>query len=184
MILTNRILIRLGALALITALVQLSFAAQLYVLGASPDLATLVVMSLGLLGGSATGAVAGFAIGLLIDSLMLSTLGATALTLIAVGFIAGRYRETVGRPTRGATALLGGGLTFTAALCFAFIQVMLGVGAKVSPLVLRDMIVVGVLGAALAVPIHAGVRRLLRSALIEERPLASRPVTATPVHSR
>jgi rod shape-determining protein MreD len=184
MIVTPPILLRLALLALCTAIVELSFTAQTSVLGATPDLAVLVVMSLGLLGGSATGAVCGFSIGILIDTLMLETLGATALTLIAVGYVAGRYRETVGHPTRGVTALLGGGLTLSAALCFAFIQLMLGVGATVSPLVVRDIVVASVLGAVFAVPVHALIRRLLRPALIEDRPRSSRPVAPTPVGSR
>ena len=67
--------------------------------GSSPDGALLVVMSLGLLGGSLSGTVAGFAIGFAIDCLLLQTLGATSLSLMAVGYVAGRYREGVGRPT-------------------------------------------------------------------------------------
>lgn len=175
---------RLAVLALVTAIAQLSFFAQITILGSSPDFALLVVMSLGLLGGSVPGAVSGFSIGLLIDMLSFETLGATALTLLTVGYLAGRYRETLGRPTRGATALLGGGLTLTAALLFAGIQVLLRVGADVSPIVARDMVVVSLLGAALAVPVLAGVRRLLRPALIEDRPRSSRPVAPAPVENR
>lgn len=182
MILTRSIIARLVVLGILTAILQLSFAAKITVLGASPDLAVLVVMSLGLLGGSVPGAVAGFSIGLLIDTLLLETMGATALTLLAVGYVAGRYREAVGRPTRGITAALGGGLTLMAALCFAAIQAMLRVGAEVSPLVVRDIIVISLLGAALAVPMHAAIRRLLRPALIDEAaPRASRPAAPRPV---
>lgn len=184
MILTPPIIVRLVVLALFTAIAQLSFFAQITILGSSPDFALLVVMSLGLLGGSVPGAVSGFSIGLLIDMLSFETLGATALTLLTVGYLAGRYRETLGRPTPGATALLGGGLTLTAALLFAGIQVLLRVGADVSPIVARDMVVVSLLGAALAVPVLAGVRRLLRPALIEDRPRSSRPVAPAPVENR
>ncbi|MGZ5340307.1 MAG: rod shape-determining protein MreD [Solirubrobacterales bacterium] len=185
MILTWRIMVRLGLLALFTVMAELSFFGKLSILGTSPDFATLVVMSLGLLGGSVTGAVAGFSIGLLIDTLTLETLGATALTLIAVGYLAGRYRESLGVPNRGTTALLGGGLTMVAWLCFAFLQLMLGLEADVSPLGGRDIVVASLLGALLAVPVQAGVRRLLRPALIDEdRPRASRPVAPTAVETR
>jgi rod shape-determining protein MreD len=183
-ILTPPIIVRLAVLALFTAIAQLSFFAQITILGSSPDFALLVVLSLGLLGGSVPGAVSGFSIGLLIDTLAFETLGATALTLLTVGYLAGRYRETLGRPTRGVTAMLGGGLTLMAAVLFAGIQVMLRVGADVSPIVARDMLVVSLLGAALAVPVLAGVRRLLRPALIEDRPRSSRPVAPAPVEGR
>jgi rod shape-determining protein MreD len=185
MILTWRINLRLAVLVLFTATAQLTFFGKLSILGASPDFATLVVLSLGLLGGSVTGAVAGFSIGLMIDTLMLGeTLGVTALTLIAVGYLAGRYRESLGRPNRGTIALLGGALTLVASLVFAFLQLMLGLEADVSPLVARDIIVVSLLGAALAVPVHAGVRLLLRPALIEDRPRTSRPVAPAPIETR
>ena len=183
MILTKSIVVRVAALILFTVLAELSFFAKISILGASPDFAVLVVMSLGLLGGSVTGAVVGFWVGLLIDMLLLETMGATALTLIAVGYVAGRYRESLGRPTRGVVALLGGGLTLLAALCFAFLQLMLGLEAEVSPLVIRDIAVVSLTGAALAIPVHAGVRLLLRPALIEDRPRASRPVAPAPLET-
>lgn len=181
MILTRSILARLILLGIAAAILQLSFAAKITILGASPDLAVLVVMSLGLLGGSVPGAVAGFSIGLLIDTLLLETMGATAITLLTVGYVAGRYREVVGPPTRGVTASLGGGLTLMAAVLFAAIQVLLRVGADVSPLVARDIIVTSLLGAALAIPVHWAIRRLMRPALIDEAgPRASRPVAPSP----
>jgi len=184
MILTPPILVRLAAIALFTAILQLSFFAQLDFWGASPDFALLVVMSLALLGGSMHGAVAGFSIGLLIDTLSFGTMGATALTLLAVGYLAGRYRETLGWPTRGTTVLLAGGLTLMACLLFAGIQVLLRVGADVSPLVIRDMIVVTILGMVLAVPVFAGIRRLLRVALIEDQTRSRRPVAPAPIEGR
>jgi rod shape-determining protein MreD len=174
-ILTRRILVRLVLLGLFTVLAQISFFGKLSILGVSPDFAALVVMSLGLLGGTLAGTVAGFSVGLLIDTLLLQTLGATSLALMAVGYVAGRYREGIGSPTRGGLAVLGGALTLLSTLCFAFIQVMLGIEADVSPLVARDIVVVSLLGAVLAVPVHAGVRRLLRPALIEDRPRSSPP---------
>jgi len=48
-----------------------------------------LVVSLGLLGGSMTGAVAGFSIGLLVDGLMVEALGATSLVLLSTGYLAG-----------------------------------------------------------------------------------------------
>ncbi len=183
MILTPAIWARLVGLGLFTALAQLSFFSEVHVLGASPDFALLVVMTLGLLGGSMTGAVAGFAIGLLIDCLMLQTMGVTALMLLTVGYLAGRYRESAGVPTRGTAILLAGALTLLGALVFAFLQLMIGLDADVSPLVVRDIVVVTVLGMILVTPVRAGVRRLLRPALIEDRPRASRPIAAAPIEA-
>jgi rod shape-determining protein MreD len=177
MILTRWIVVRLVILGLLTAITQVAFFAWLDILGSSPDAAILVVMSLGLMGGSLTGTVAGFAIGFVIDCLLLQTLGATSLALMAVGYVAGRYREGFGRPTRGATVLLGGGLTLLGVGAFAAIQIGLGVDADVSTIVIRDAFVKTLLGALFALPTLWAVRLALRPALIEDRRPARRPAT-------
>jgi hypothetical protein len=103
--------------------------------------------------------------------------------MLAVGYVAGRYRENVGRPTRGATPLLGAALTLLGVLAFGAIQVGTGVDADVSSLVIRDAFIKTLLGAFLAIPVLFAVRLLLRPALIEDRPTGRRPVTATPAES-
>ena len=183
MILTKGMIVRLVLLTLFTALAQVTCFSKMVVFGTNPDFALLVVASLGLLGGSVAGAVAGFSIGLLIDSLLLQTLGAFALALLAVGYVAGRYRENVGRPTRGAVPLLGAAFTLLGVLAFAGIQVGTGVEADVSTLVIRDAFIKTLLGAVLAIPVFYAVRLVVRPALIEDRPGGRRPVTARPAES-
>ncbi|MGA9371146.1 MAG: rod shape-determining protein MreD [Solirubrobacterales bacterium] len=178
MILTPGIVARLIALGALVAVAQVVCFSKMDVFGSSPDIALLVVFSLGVLGGSLTGAVAGFSIGLLIDCLLLQTLGGFALTLLSIGYVAGRYRETVGRPTRGAVALLGGALTLLGALVIAAIQIGTGIDANVSVLVLRDAVIKSLIGAALAIPALLLVRLVVRSALVDERRAARRPPAA------
>jgi rod shape-determining protein MreD len=176
-ILTPPITARVIALGAFVAVAQVTCFAKMHILGTNPDVALLVVISLGLLGGSLTGAVAGFSIGLLIDCLLLETLGGFALAMLSVGYIAGRYRENVGRPTRGAAVLLGGALTLLGAVVIAAIQIGTGVDANVSFLVVRDAIIKSLLGAALAVPVLLLVRLVVRPALVDERRAARRPMT-------
>jgi rod shape-determining protein MreD len=183
-ILTPRIMVRLGLLGLVTAVAQVASFSEMVIFGTSPDLAILVVMSIGLLGGSLIGAVAGFSVGLLIDCLLLELLGAFALMLLAVGYVAGRYRENVGPPTRGAVPLLGAGITLFGVLAFAAIQVGTGVDADVSTLVIRDAFLKTLIGAALAIPVFYLVRLLLRPALVDERRRARRPMATSPAESR
>ena len=175
MILTPGMIARIAVLGVFAAIAQIVCFSKMDVFGTSPDFALLVVFSLGVLGGSLTGAVAGFSIGLLMDCLLLETLGGFALTLLAVGYVAGRYRETVGRPTRGAVPLLGGALTLLGALVIAAIQIGTGVDANVSFLVVRDALVKSLIGAFLAIPVLLGVRLVVRSALVDERRAARRP---------
>ncbi len=71
MILTPGIIARLAVLGALVAVAQLVCFSKMDIFGTSPDIALLVVISLGMLGGSLTGAVAGFSIGLLLDCLLL-----------------------------------------------------------------------------------------------------------------
>jgi rod shape-determining protein MreD len=178
MILTRGIIARLAVLGTLVAVAQVVCFSKMDVFGASPDVAMLVVISVGLLGGSLSGAVTGFSIGLLIDCLLLETLGAFALTLLAVGYVAGRYREAVGRPTRAAVALLGGALTLLGAVVIAAIQIGTGIDATVSFLVVRDALVKSLIGMVLAIPVLLLVRLVVRSSLVDERRAARR--TAAP----
>jgi len=183
MIVTPKIFARLVAIAILAVLLQLSFFSRVELLHTSADILPVVVVSLGLLGGSLTGAVAGFSIGLLIDCLLLETMGAFALTMLSVGYVAGRYRETLGRPTRAALVLLGGALTLLGALVIAAIQIGTGIDANVSFLVVRDALVKSLLGALLAIPVLLVVRLVVRSALVDERRAARRTPAPRPVES-
>jgi rod shape-determining protein MreD len=183
MILTPGIIARLAVLGAVVAIAQVVCFSKMDVFGTSPDVALLVVISVGMLGGSLAGAVTGFSIGLLIDCLLLETLGAFALTMLAVGYVAGRYRETVGRPTRAAVALLGGALTLLGAVVIAAIQIGTGIDANVSFLVVRDAAVKSLIGALLAIPVLLIVRLVVRSALVDERRAARRTPAPRPVES-
>ena len=172
MILTPKIWLRLVLLVLVTAVLEVVFFSKVEWFGSTPDGAVLVVMALGLLGGSVSGAVGGFAIGLLIDCLLMTTLGAFGASLMTVGYVSGRYRESVGRPQLGAIPMLGGGMTLLGFAAFAAIQIGTGVDADVSTLIVRDALITALFGAALAVPVFAAVRLVLRPAVVEDRPVS------------
>jgi len=184
MILTPGIVARLAALGAIVAVAQVVCFSKMDVFGSSPDIALLVVISVGMLGGSLAGAVTGFSIGLLIDCLLLETLGGFALTMLTVGYLAGRYRETVGRPTRAAVALLGGSLTLLGAIVIAAIQIGTGIDANVSFLVVRDAIIKSLIGVALVIPVLLLVRLVVRSSLVDERRAARRTAAPRPAESQ
>ena len=81
----------------------------------------------------------GFAIGFLIDSALLQTLGVSSLALLTAGYLAGRYREGFDVTSPLVPPLLAGALTLLATGGFAVVQLMLGVDAPVSLLVLREL---------------------------------------------
>jgi len=168
MIVTRRIALRIAALIVIAVVLQISFFSYLSFFGTTPNIIPLVVIVLGLLGGAVLGAVCGFATGLLLDSALLQTLGASSLVLLGVGYLAGRYREASTISNSLVPPLLIGALTTAAAAGFAAIQLMLGVRSPVSLLVLREIVVQGLLAVVLAIPFYPLIRRVLRSAIVDD----------------
>ena len=174
MIVTPRILVRLVAIVILGVLLQLSFFSRVALFHTSPDVLPALVVSLGLLGGSMTGAVAGFSIGLLVDCLLVEALGATSLVLLSTGYLAGLFRERFDIHSALVPPLMCMGLTLFAEVGFGAVQVMLGIDSPVSLLIVRDMLLKSVYAFFLGWPIYLAVRRILRPALVEE-PQARRP---------
>jgi len=174
MILTPKIVARIAAIGLIGVLLQLSFFSQVELFHVSPDILPALVVCLALLGGSLTGAVAGFSIGLFLDCLLVEALGVSSLVLLSIGYLAGLFRERFEIHNSLVPALLCMGLTLAAELGFATIQLLLGIDAPVSLLIVRDMLLKSVYAFFLGWPIYLLVRRLLRPALVEEPKLQRR----------
>ncbi len=170
MIVTRRIGVRIGLVVLLTVILQVSFFSYLSFAGTTPYLVPVVVVALGLLGGGVVGAVSGFVAGLLLDSLLLQTLGVSSLVLLSIGYLAGRYRESFEITSWYVPPLLTGGFTLLAAAGFAAVQLMLGVDVDVSLLVVREIVVQGLLAVLLALGVYPLVRRILAPGLIDYAP--------------
>jgi rod shape-determining protein MreD len=168
LIVTPKILARLVVIAVLGVLLQLSFFSRVELLHTSPDVLPALVVSLGLLGGSMAGAVSGFSIGFLVDCLLVAPLGGSSLVLLAAGYLAGLFRERFEIHSALVPPLLCMGLTLFAELGFGLVQVMLGVDAPVSPLIVRDLLLKSVYAFFLGWPIYLLLRRALRPALVEE----------------
>ncbi|MGB7588996.1 MAG: rod shape-determining protein MreD [Solirubrobacterales bacterium] len=168
MIVTPKILIRIVAIVILGVLLQLSFFSRIALFHTSPDILPALVVSLGLLGGSMTGAVAGFSVGFLVDCLLVEALGGSSLVLLGTGYLAGLFRERFEIHSSLVPPLLCMALTLVAELGFAAVQLMLGVDAPLSLLIVRDMLVKSIFAFFLGWPIYVGVRRALRPALVEQ----------------
>ncbi len=174
MIITPNIFIRLAAITILAVLLQLSFFSRVDVFHTSADILPAVVVSLGLLGGSMTGVVAGFSLGFLVDCLLVAPLGGSSLVLLGIGYLAGLFRERFDIHSSLVPPLLCMALTLVAELGYAAMQVMLGVDAPVSVLIVRDMLLKSLYAFFLAWPIYFGLRRALRPALVEEPKVSRR----------
>ena len=109
---SGAVALRASLLVFVAAMVQTVVVPPFVVGSGAPDLLLLVVVSLGLLRGSVAGAVFGFGGGLIVDTLMLDTLGVTSLVLTLAGFWAGRYAETSGSTTSTSTRPRGAASAF------------------------------------------------------------------------
>ena len=169
MILTPNIVARLVAIVIVGVLLQLGFFSQVALFHVSPDVLPSLVVVLGLLGGTLTGAVCGFSVGLLLDCLLIAPLGGGSLVLLGVGYAAGLFRERFEIHSPLVPPLLCMGLTLLAELGFGAVELMLGLNeATVSPLVIRDLLLKSIFAFFLGWAIYALLRRVLRPALVEE----------------
>ena len=158
--------LRLALLALVAVLVQIAAVSQLSLLGATPDLAPLIVVAAGMLAGPVAGALMGFSMGLFIDFALLQTLGVSSLVLVLVGHFAGRLRETVRDPEATLLPLAAGAAgTAVALVVFSIMQFLLGVESPVSLELFRQILSTVLINTLLALPVHALVRRILAPAL-------------------
>jgi rod shape-determining protein MreD len=163
-----RLVLRLALLALGTVVIQEAAISQVSLFGISADLTPLMVMSVGLLAGSLTGAVMGFATGLLVDTVLVQTLGITSLLYIAIGYWAGRLRE-LRDPAHGLVPLAAGAAaTAVAGIGMTLIQFLLGVDAPVSLLLLQQLLVTILVNTLISLPVYAAVRRIVQPALPDD----------------
>jgi rod shape-determining protein MreD len=168
MILTPGAFVRVGFLLLLVVVLQLSGFSQIGIAGGHADLVVLAVAAVAYYGGSIPGSAAGFTAGFLLDLLTGATMGASSLVLTAVGYGVGRFRE-VRDPSHGLLPIpVGAAATAAWVTAFAAVSLMLDIGARVSPLVLRDMLVTILLNALIAFPFFAGARKLLRPSLARD----------------
>jgi rod shape-determining protein MreD len=167
-ILTPNILVRLVLIVIAGVILQLTFFSQVALFHVSPDVLPALVVVLGLFGGSLTGAVCGFSVGFLLDCLLIAPLGGGSLVLLATGYLAGLFRERFEIHSPLVPPLLCMGLTLFAELGFGAVELMLGIDAPVSPLVIRDMLLKSIFAFFLGWAIYLLLRRLLRPALVEE----------------
>ncbi len=163
-----KLTIRVGLLVIVAVVVQETVISQISIFGVNADITPLVVMSIGLLTGSLPGAIVGFFCGLLVDTLLVQTLGITSLLYIVIGYWSGRLRE-LRDPSHGLVPLaLGAAATAFAGIGMTIIQFLLGVDSPVSWLLAQDILITVLVNTIIALPVYAFVRRVIRPALPDD----------------
>jgi rod shape-determining protein MreD len=165
-IITGRSMVRIVPLVLAVVFLQVGFFSMVWLLGVSPWVLPSLVAIFGLLGGRMTGTVTGFAVGVLTDALVNAPLGASSLVLMAVGYACGSYRERGDLPSAPAAGLICGLATVTALILYGIALQVLGLGGTVSPAFLVELVIQGLYGFLLGLPLFVVTVRVLGPALV------------------
>lgn len=166
--LPSSLLWRLALLSVAVVLVQISVISEVPVFGVSVDISPLLVAFTGLLCGSMLGALAGFAVGLLIDLVLMQTLGVTSLVFTLIGYWAGRLREVRDPQAALVPVLVGAAAAAGAMAGYSLIEFLLGVDAPVSFELLREIVLGTLVDTIFAVPMWMLVRRSLTGGLPDD----------------
>jgi rod shape-determining protein MreD len=152
--------LKVGALLLFAALVQVSITANIQVASGHPDILLVLVISIALLRGPAFGASAGFWAGFVLDIASFQTLGLTSLLLTLAGYFAGRLGE-VTKKSSAHPALLAVGIgTVGVTLGSAVLHFMLGETVSAYELFVGMLLPTLALNLLLAYPLYGLCRRI------------------------
>jgi rod shape-determining protein MreD len=153
---------RLAVLLVAATLLQTLIAPNMRVLGANPDFMLIVVASVGLLRGAETGALFGFAGGVLVALALFQPLGIAAFVLVVVGYLAGRYAETADLSLGLAPLVTVFAGTLLAWGLYAITQFLLGRQVPLGFVITRVLIPALILNTLLAAPVFLGARWWMR----------------------
>ena len=155
--------LKAGVLVFLAAIAQVSMLEpRASVYGGTADVLLVTLVCVALLRGSITGAVAGFAGGLILDIATLGTLGVTALLLTVAGYWAGRYGETTGRDRPHAAPLAVAVITVLFAVGGLGLYYMLGTDVSAHRALVTTLLPAVPLNVLVAWPVNKLCRALLR----------------------
>jgi rod shape-determining protein MreD len=151
-----------AAVLFVAAIVQVTLLSQIDVFHGAPDLVLVTLVAIALLRGTIYGAVAGFAVGFVVDTATLQTLGLTSLLLTIAGYWIGRYGETTGRDRTHAPFVSVAVVTFLYSLGALILHYMLGDGVSAARVLLDAFPFELIFNLILTLPVYALCRRLFR----------------------
>ena len=156
-------------LVLVAALLQVSIAYRVDLLGATPNLLILVVSAIALLTGSISGAAHGFLAGVAIACFGGLPIGPYALIAALVGFGLGRLGETLITDEHPVPPLVSGILaTAVVQLGVPLIWFLVTPTSPSLDGLWRTTFLITALSAVLALPVYLGVRRVLAAAWMDD----------------
>jgi rod shape-determining protein MreD len=123
---SSRRLLAIIGLVLVTVPLQTAVLGRFSILGAKPELLTLLVVSIAMIDGAVSGTLAGFAAGLLLDAQTSLPDGLGALVLAATGAAIGRLRPLLIRPSAWVPAAVVFAATLASLTTYSLMALLLG----------------------------------------------------------
>ena len=155
---------RLAAVLIAAVLLQTTVAPNIRILGANPDFALVIVVSVALIKGSETGALFGFLTGTFVAIALMEPFGLSAFVFVLVGYLAGRYAETADLSAGFAPLLSAFAATLLADVLFALAQFLLERQVPFGLFLGRVLVPSLILNTLIAAPVYLAVRLWLRGA--------------------
>lgn len=151
----------IGALLLLAIPVQTGLLGRFALLGAKPELLTLIVVAVAMLSGPLEGALTGLAAGLILDSLTALPDGLGTLVLALTGLVVGRLRALIQRPSAWVPAVTVGTATVLSLAVYALLSFLFGSPVGVPARTIARIFLAGAYGAILTPFIYPMLQRLL-----------------------
>jgi rod shape-determining protein MreD len=153
--------VRIGLVVIAVVVIQVGAVAHLRLGGVHPEMVWLLPLAAGLIGGTEFGAVVGFSSGLLLDCLLPTPFGLTALVGVLLGFVAGVLSERGVLSGIGAvwwmTPLMGAGAGLIGVMAYGVVGYLLGQDQFVHVDYLVLLPVVAIFDALVAIPVTLAV---------------------------
>lgn len=153
---------RLFVLLVVATLLQTTVAANIRILGAQPDFVLIFVVAVALLRGAEIGATFGFVAGGIVSIALFEPPGVRSLSLVAVGYLVGRYSETADLSPSVAPIVSVFAATLIAEALSLLAQFLFGREVPVLYLTGHWIVPLLVLDSLLAVPLYLVARWWLR----------------------
>jgi len=159
--------LRLTAVALVILAIQTTLCAEMKPFGETVDLMLLGVAATGVVGGSQSGALAGFVFGIAFDLVLVTPFGMSPLVYGLVGFAAGYTQSLTFQPTWYLTSGFVAAASALGVFGLAVVQQIVGPRAPIESSIVQTALVVGIVNgifAPIAMPIQRwclGLKRVI-----------------------
>lgn len=152
--------VKLAGLLVLAVAVQAVLTSHFVLLGVTADLFLILTVLVGITRGSLSGAVFGFAAGILADVIFMDPIGVHGLIFLTTGYLTGRYSEWIPPYSAWAVVAAVACAALGAQFVYGVFQLLTGTGASFLGMVWAQMLPSALVSGLLAAPLYLGLVRI------------------------